>query len=78
MFEVAAQGLDFVAVLLQELVDVGFANGDVAGGGKPAVTDVGDSAAACFGHACLEAENFGLEPFGLLWGIVVVAAYAVR
>lgn len=36
-------------------MDVGFADGDVAGGGKAAVVDVGDGTAACLGHQRLEA-----------------------
>jgi len=76
--EIAAQALDFIAVPLQELVNVGFADSDFTGGGKAAVADVGDGTAAGFGHPRLELEDFGLEPFGLLRGVGMVATDGVR
>ena len=77
VFEVAAQDFDFVVVLLQDLMNVGFAYGDFAGGGKAAVADVGDTAASGLGHKRFEADDFCFEPFRFLRGMAVVV-FAVR
>ena len=79
VFEVAAQDLDFVAVLLQYLVDAGFADGDFARSCETAVADVGNAAATCLGHEGFEADDFCFEPFGFPGGMaVVVSASKVR
>ena len=50
MFEVAPQDLDFVIVLLQDLMDIGFADRDFAGSGETAVADIGNAAASGIRH----------------------------
>lgn len=72
VLEVAAQNLDFVIVLLQGLVNVGFSDGDFAGDGKTAVAEVGDAAASRFWHKRFEANDFVLKPFGFLRAIAMV------
>ena len=72
MLEVTAQDLDFIVVLLQDLMDVGFADSDFSGGGKTAVADVGDAAASGLGHKRFEPDDFGFEPFRFLRGMAVV------
>ena len=74
MFKITAQDLDFVVVLLQDLMDVGFADSNFAGGGETPVADVGDAAASGLRHKGFEADDFGFEPFGFLRGMAVVVS----
>ena len=62
VLELAAQDVDFVAVLPQHLADVSFTDADFPGGGVATVTQDGDAAAACLRHGGFETNDFCFEP----------------
>ena len=73
LFQVAAQDLHFIGMPLQGFVNVGFADGYLAGCGEAAVEDVGDGAASGLGHDGFETDDFLFEPVWLLRRVAMIA-----